>query len=142
MATQMTQDVWRAFVSEGTRTGKVSTVRADGTPHVAPVWFLLDDGDLVFTTSDGTVKGRNLLRDDRAAICVDDERPPFSFVILRGRVTVSKDLDEVLGWATRIAVRYMGQDRAEEVGRRNTHPGAIMVRMRVEQVNAWADIAA
>ena len=41
---------WRAFVSEGTRTGKLATVRADGRPHVVPIWFVLDGDDLVFTT--------------------------------------------------------------------------------------------
>ena len=63
------------------RTGKLATVRADGRPHVAPVWYVVDDdGALCFNTGERTVKGRNLRRDHRAALCVDDDRPPFSFV--------------------------------------------------------------
>jgi hypothetical protein len=38
----------------------------------------------------------------------DDERPPFSFVIIEGTVTISEDLDDLLAWATRIAARYNG----------------------------------
>jgi len=82
MAQKMTDEEWRAFVSLGTRTGKLSTVRADGSPHVAPIWFLLDGDDVVFNTAKETVKGRNLARDGRVALCVDDDRPPFDFVVL------------------------------------------------------------
>lgn len=38
------------FLSEGTRTGKISTVRADGRPHVTPIWFVIEDGSILFTT--------------------------------------------------------------------------------------------
>jgi PPOX class probable F420-dependent enzyme len=141
MSVQMTQDVWEAFITEGTRTGKLSTVRTDGSPHIAPMWFLLDAGDLVFTTEKATVKAHNLLRDDRAAMCVDDERPPYSFAVLRGRVEISEDSDLLLVWATLIAARYMGGDRAEEFGGRNSVLGMLLVRMRIEQVTAYLAIA-
>jgi PPOX class probable F420-dependent enzyme len=141
MAEPMSDDVWRAFVSEGTRTGKLSTVRADGSPHVVPMWFLLDGEDLLFTTEDVTVKSHNLRRDDRATICVDDERPPFSFAMLSGRVQISEDPGLLLRWATDIAARYMGEDRAKEFGVRNSVPGMLLVRMRIEQVSAYAAIA-
>lgn len=141
MAKRMTDAQWRAFVSEGTRTGKLSTVRADGTPHVAPVWFLLDGDDVVFNTGKETVKGRNLARDGRAALCVDDERPPYSFAVLHGRAELSEDLEQVRAWATRIAARYMGEERAEEYGERNGVPGELLVRVRVDKVTAVADLA-
>src|SRR5215470_7020662 len=106
MAQQMTEDEWRAFLSEGTRTGKLATVRADGSPHVAPIWFVLDGPDLVFNTGKETVKGRNLLRDDRVSLCVDDDRPPFAYALVRGRARISEEAGPLLEWATRIAVRY------------------------------------
>ena len=141
MAERMSEDVWKAFIMEGTRTGKLSTVRADGSPHIAPMWFLLDGGDLVFTTDMETVKGRNLRRDERAALCVDDERPPYSFVVLRGRVGISEEPGLLLTWATSIAARYMGEDRAREFGKRNSVPGMLLMRMRIEHVTAYAAIA-
>jgi PPOX class probable F420-dependent enzyme len=142
MAQKMTDEEWRAFVSHGTRTGKLSTVRADGSPHVAPIWFLLDGDELVFNTGKETVKGRNLARDERVALCVDDDRPPFHFVVLNGRARLSEDLTELRHWATRIAARYMGEDRAEEYGARNGVPGELLVRVTVEQVVAVKDLAA
>ncbi|MFF0228110.1 PPOX class F420-dependent oxidoreductase [Streptomyces sp. NPDC004629] len=142
MAEKMTDEEWRAFVSYGTRTGKLSTVRADGSPHVAPVWFVLDGDEVVFNTGKETVKGRNLARDGRVALCVDDDRPPFHFVVLSGRARLSEDLGEVRQWATRIGARYMGEDRAEEFGARNGVPGELLVRMAVDKVVAVRDLAA
>lgn len=141
MAEKMTRDQWQAFLSEGARTGKLSTVRADGSPHVAPVWFVLDGDDVVFMTGADTVKGRNLARDARVAMCVDDERPPFGFVIVQGRAELSGDMDEMFRWATRIAARYMGEAQAEQFGARNAVPGEVLVRLRADKVVALADVA-
>ncbi|MGV9887707.1 PPOX class F420-dependent oxidoreductase [Streptomyces sp. NPDC003395] len=141
MAQKMTDEEWRAFVSQGTRTGKLATTRADGSPHVAPIWFLLDGDDVVFTTHRETVKGRNLARDGRVALCVDDDRPPFHFVVLQGRARLSKDLDELRDWAARIGGRYMGEDRAEEFGARNGVPGELLVRVTVDKVLAQKAVA-
>ncbi|MGW6054880.1 PPOX class F420-dependent oxidoreductase [Streptomyces sp. NPDC055189] len=141
MAQKMTEDQWRAFVSRGTRTGKLSTVRADGSPHIAPIWFLLDGDKLVFNTGTETVKGRNLARDGRIALCVDDDKPPFAFVVLQGQARLSDDLEEVRHWATRLAARYMGEGRAEEFGARNGVPGELLVRVRIDKVVALAGVA-
>lgn len=123
-------------------TAKLATVRADGRPHVAPVWYDVDDdGAIVFNTGESTVKGRNLRRDPRASICVDDDRPPFSFVLVEGVVELGDDLDDVRNWATRIARRYMGDDRAEEYGARNGVAGELVARLRPERVVSALDVA-
>jgi PPOX class probable F420-dependent enzyme len=141
MAQKMSETQWREFVSTGSRTAKLSSVRADGRPHVAPVWFLLDGDDVVFNTGKDTVKGRNLARDGRCAICVDDERAPYSFAMLEGTARLSEDLAQVRDWATRIAARYVGADRAQEYGERNGVPGELLVRVRIDKVTALADLA-
>ncbi|MGV9498369.1 PPOX class F420-dependent oxidoreductase [Streptomyces sp. NPDC003642] len=141
MAEKMTEAQWREFVSQGTRTAKLSTVRADGSPHVAPIWFVLDGEVLVFNTGKSTVKGRNIARDGRVALCVDDDRPPYSFVVLTGRARISEDLDDVRHWATRIGARYMGEERAEEFGARNGVPGELLVRVTIDRVLAERNVA-
>ncbi|MFD8968771.1 PPOX class F420-dependent oxidoreductase [Streptomyces sp. NPDC059568] len=141
MARHMSKDEWRSFVSEGTRTAKLSTVRADGSPHIAPVWFVLDGDDLVFNTGKETVKGRNLLREGRAALCVDDERPPFAFVVIQGRAEIDEEPEQLRAWATRIAARYMGEERAGEFGERNGVPGELVVRLKADKVSAFAAVA-
>jgi PPOX class probable F420-dependent enzyme len=139
----MTDEEVRAFLTaRPARTGKLATVCDDGRPHVAPVWFDLDeDGAVVFNTGARTVKGRNLARDGRAAMCVDDERPPFSFVLVEGRVSISEDLAELQHWAARIGGRYMGQDRAEEYGRRNGVAGELLVRLHPDVTRSAADLS-
>ncbi|MBC3843323.1 PPOX class F420-dependent oxidoreductase [Streptacidiphilus sp. 4-A2] len=141
MATVMNETQWRAFLSEGTRTGKVATTRADGRPHVAPVWFLLDGDDLVFNTGRDTIKGKSLLRDGRVALCVDDERAPYAFALVEGRARISEELSELREWATRIAARYVGQELAQAYGERNGVEGELLVRVRLEKVTAVAELA-
>jgi len=122
------------FLDYGTRTGKLATIRADGRPHVVPVWFVLDGYDLVFTTHEHSVKGRSIIEDGRVAVCVDDQTPPYAFVMVEGEAEVSTDEDELLRWATRIGRRYMGEYRAEEYGKRNGTPGELLVRVRPTHV--------
>jgi PPOX class probable F420-dependent enzyme len=139
--TKMTESEWRAFVLEGTRTGKAAVTRKDGSPHVTPIWFVLDGDDLVFNTGSQSLKGRALRRDPRVSICVDDQTPPFSYVVIQGEATISEELGEVRKWATEIGRRYMGEDRAEEFGARNGVPGELLVRVRITRVVAERDIA-
>jgi PPOX class probable F420-dependent enzyme len=136
----MTRDEWRAFLSEGTRTGKLATVRRDGRPHVVPVWFVLDGDDLVLTTGASSVKAQAMRRDPRVCLCVDDERPPYAFVMVGGTAALREDLDELLRFATAIGHRYMGAEQAEAFGRRNAVPGELLVRVTPTHVLAEDDI--
>jgi PPOX class probable F420-dependent enzyme len=147
----MTQDELVAFLEYlPGRTGKLATVRADGRPHVAPIWFVLDTstagadspiGDILCTTGADTLKGKSLVRDGRVSLCVDDDRPPFAFATLEGVASISEDIGEVTRWAAVIGGRYMGEDRAEEFGRRNGVPGELLVRLRPTHIVAVADLA-
>jgi len=141
----MDRDEWLAFVMQGTRTGKLATVRKDGSPHVAPVWFVIDtadDGDhIVFTTGADTVKGYAVRRDPRLSMVVDVETPPFSFVQFQAEAVVSEDMTEMLDWATRLGGRYMGADNADAFGKRNAVPGELLIRARITKVVALAEIA-
>jgi len=142
MARAMSVDEWRRFVMEGTRTGKLATVRADGSPNVVPIWFVLDeDGAFVFNTGAESAKGKAMRRDPRVALLVEDEQPPYQFVLARGEVTLSTDVEAMLPWASRIGGRYMGVERAEEFGRRNAVPGELLVRLLPTSVLAQAGIA-
>jgi PPOX class probable F420-dependent enzyme len=140
LVNELTDDVI-AFISEGTRTGKLGYTASDGRPLVAPVWFVVDDGTLAFNTGKDTAKGRALARDSRAVICVDDERPQYSFVQVQGTVTISEDPADLVDIATRTGARYMGADRADEYGRRNGVPGEVVVRLQPTKVLKAFDLA-
>ncbi len=141
MAKEMTPEEVKAFLSQGTRTGKLATVRKDGRAHVAPIWFVLDGDDLIFNTWHSSVKARNMQRDPRVSLCVDEEVAPYAFVIIEGTVTFSEDLEESLRWATRIGGRYMGADQAEAFGKRNSVAGELLVRLTPTKVIAKKDVA-
>ncbi len=136
----MSPDEAHAFLGAGTRTGKVGVTRLDGAPLVVPVWFVLDGDDLVFMTGAGSVKGKALRRDPRVSICVDDEQPPYAFVRVDGKATISTDLDAMLPWSIAIGRRYMGNARGEEFGRRNAVDGELLVRVTPTRVVAEWDI--
>jgi PPOX class probable F420-dependent enzyme len=137
----MTDAQRRAFLAAGAPTASLATVRADGRPHVAPIWFRTDGDDLLFTTWHDTVKGRNLARDPRAAISVDEPVFPFAFVVLEGECTLSEDPDELRSWSHRIAARYVPADRAAEFGDRNAVPGELLVRLTPTRITARRGVA-
>lgn len=124
----------RTFLTEGTRTGKLSFTSASGQPLVVPVWFVLEGDDVVFNTGRDTAKGRALARDPRTAICVDLEQPPYAFIQVQGVAELSGDPAELVRTATAIAARYMGPERAAEFGQRNGVPGELVVRIRPHKV--------
>ncbi len=132
----MTPDEHESFLLDRPRTAKLATVREDGRPHVLPVWFDLDGDGFIFTTWQETVKAANLQRDGRVRFCVDNEVPPFAFVLVEGTAEVADGAEDLLYWASRIAGRYMGANLAEEYGRRNGAPGELLVRVITAKVVA------
>jgi hypothetical protein len=129
MAQKMSPDEIKAFLTHGTRTGKLATVSRNGRAHVAPIWFVLDGDDLIFNTWHSSVKAQNMQRDPRVSLAVDDETAPYAFVIVEGTVTLIDDRAECRKWATRIAGRYMGEDQAQAFGKRNSVEGELLVRL-------------
>jgi PPOX class probable F420-dependent enzyme len=136
----MTHEEAKTFLAHGQRTGKLATVRADGRPHVAPVWFIVDGDDLVFMTGAATLKGKALRRDPRVALVVDLERPPYAFVLVEGSVTISTNLAEMLPLSIAIAERYVAVEDAETFGRRNAVEGELLVRLPMDKVVAQDDL--
>ena len=137
----MTEEEYREFMLDQPRTAVLGTVRADGRPHVAPIWFDLDGDKLVFTTGEGTVKGRNMRRDPRVTLCIDDDDPPFQFVIIEGTAELTAEDLDLLHWATRIGGRYMGAERADEYGQRNAVPTELLVRTTPQKILAHKNIS-
>jgi hypothetical protein len=151
--TEMSKREIKQFLMRGTFTAKLATVKDDGGPHVVPIWFVLDNqkdrtserviGDIVFTTYDSSLKIRNIQRDNKVSICVDDQTPQFSFVTIFGRAKIYHlKQNELFKWATKIARRYMGKNNAEVYGKRNSTEGAVLVRIKPTKIIAEKDTAA
>ena len=132
---KMTKDEALAFLTDTVHTGHLATVREDGRPHVAVIWFIVDRGEIVFTTWNTSVKGKNIQRTGFAALSVDDDAPPYSYVALEGTVTMIEDPAESRKWAGIIGGRYMGADRADEFGVRNGVPGEHVCRLTIIHIS-------
>jgi PPOX class probable F420-dependent enzyme len=147
--TEMSKAEIGRFLMQGTFTGKLATVKKDGSSHVVPIWFVLDDGnsrgrvgDIIFTTYSASVKANNIRRNNSVSTCIDDQIRPFSFVTIFGTAKIHPyKQKEVLKWATKIAERYMGKKNAEVYGRRNSGEGAVLVRINPTRIIAEKDIA-
>jgi hypothetical protein len=149
--TEMSKEEIARFVMQDTFTGKLATVRKDGSSHVVPIWFVLDNenskkrrriGNIIFTTDSTSTKANNIRRDNRISICIDDQTRPFSFVTIFGTAKMhTYKQKEVLKWATKIAERYMGKKNAEAYGRRNSGEGAVLVRIKPTRIITEKDIA-
>jgi PPOX class probable F420-dependent enzyme len=138
---RMSEEQWRSFLRSPVRPAMLATVRKDGRPHAAPIWYDLDGDTIVFQTGADTVKGQALRRDPRVCLCVDDDQPPFAFVLIEGMATLSEDPAELRAWATRIGGRYMGADKAGAYGARNGMPGELLVRVTPTHVVALDRVA-
>lgn len=66
--------------------GHLATVRADGSPHVAPLWPSTHDDEIWINTSEGTAKLANMRRDPRVALSVDAGTDPSFAIAVRGVV--------------------------------------------------------
>ena len=130
------------FLMEGTYTGKVSTINKDGSSHVTPIWYILDENNhITFTTYSKSVKGKNLIRDPRISFCVDDQVPPFSFVIVYGIAEVISKSSDLLTWTTKIAERYMGKNLSDEYGKRNAVAGEMIIKVKPTKIIAQKNIS-
>ncbi|MDA2814219.1 PPOX class F420-dependent oxidoreductase [Nocardiopsis sp. RSe5-2] len=142
MSRSMTAEERRAFLSEGTRTAKVSVTLKSGEPHVSPVWFLLDGDDLLFTTPADSVKARVLRRDPRVAVCVDLQEQPFAFVAVRGTAELDEDPEAVRSWTERIGARYGAAPSGTDTGSGPApddayhRPPGVLVRVRAQRTTA------
>ena len=148
---QMTKSEIKKFLMKDTFTGKLATVKKNGSPHVVPIWFIVEEinstnrtrvGNIYFTTGRDSVKAKNIQRDSRVSICVDDQTPPFSFVSIYGNAKlIPYRQKEVLKWATKIADRYMGKKNAKAYGERNSGEDEVLVRIRPIKIIAEKDVA-
>ena len=140
---EMTEDEIKKFLLQGTFTGKLGTINKDGTPHVVPIWYTVDEEDkIIFNTGDKSVKAKNIRRDNRVRLCVDDQVPLFSFVTIDGIAElISNEPGDVYKWAKIIAARYMGNDKSEAYGRRNSAEGELLIKIKPVRVIGQKNIA-
>src|ERR1700684_3258202 len=117
---------------DGRNYAVLATVNPDGSPQTSVMWVGRDGSDLLFSTLEGRVKHRNMLRDPRVSVSVLDSADPENYVELRGRVTMTPDPDRLLH--IQLSRKYDGTDPGPDAPGRHR----VIVRMVVDKVAGQA----
>jgi PPOX class probable F420-dependent enzyme len=117
---------------DGRNYAVLATVNADGSPQTSAMWVGRDGDDLLFSTIEGRVKHRNMLRDPRVSVTILDAADPENYVELRGQVTMTPDIGRRID--TQLSWKYDGKDPDPD------RPGAVrvVVRMTVDRATGYA----
>jgi PPOX class probable F420-dependent enzyme len=113
---RLTDDEVRSFLAERGHLARIGTVDDDGMPRVLPLWFVVEDGHLLFTPRSPAVVWHNLQRDPRVGISIDEDEPPWRKVAVQGTVVVRHAPGDDDAWRDvyrRIAKRYVEDASAD-----------------------------
>ena len=120
---------------EKPRIGRLGTVRRDGSAHIAPIWFRFEGGEFLVLTERGSQKHKNVERDARVELCIDDEQAPYHTVLVRGGATVEAAPGRE--WREALAIHYLGDDAGRRYIEENMHANDIMLRIVPVKVSGW-----
>jgi PPOX class probable F420-dependent enzyme len=111
----------------------VATLRPDGSVHGVPVWVDLQDGLAVLNTAEGRAWPRNLERDPRVTLTVQNMENPYEYLAIRGRVAerTHEGADEHID---AMAKKYLGQDTYPF---RQSGEQRLILRVEPEDVHVW-----
>jgi PPOX class probable F420-dependent enzyme len=130
----MTEQEMELFLREP-NLARLATIDPDGTPHLAPIWYLHHGGDLLMITNPTSRKVRNIRRDPRVTVCVDRAMPPYAGVVVRGIA----DLEIVTrqDFAVPMAIRYLGRDAGVLIGEQYANSDLATIRVPIGRPFTW-----
>ncbi len=106
-------DKARAFLQEK-RFAVLGTINPDSTPQLSVMWYELDGDEILMNTKVGRVKERNLRRDPRISICIEDG---YNYLTLTGTAQLIDDQTRAQADIKRLATRYHNPAKAERMMR-------------------------
>ncbi|MGL6233855.1 MAG: PPOX class F420-dependent oxidoreductase [Segniliparus sp.] len=137
---ELTDPQVAAFLSAGDRNGKLSYLRADRRPAIVPVWFVVDNGEIVFFTGPQSPKAKAFGEDPRVAFLVDDGRPPYSYVSITGVVSKSVEPERFDELLAKIVARYVPEEEFEKTLQFFKGQDEALYRIRATKVQAKFDL--
>lgn len=116
------------------RFGVLATVNADGSPQQTVMWYLPIDGDtILMNTKKGRIKDKNLMRDGRASLCVEDGQ---TYVSMRGTITVDNDAPNGQETMRAVTTRYVGEaEAARQMDEMYSKQHRIALTLTIESVD-------
>ena len=114
----------------------LATVRPDGSPHVAPVWFLYEDGVVKVLAETGSVKIKNLKSEPRVSVSIATDQRPYEYVIINGIAEVSEG--DTSGVLRRISVHYQGLEEGERYAEKTMRElDLCLITIRPSKLTGW-----
>ncbi|MEV4253168.1 PPOX class F420-dependent oxidoreductase [Spirillospora sp. NPDC049652] len=104
-------DDLKKFVDDNPVFVTVATVQPDGSPQLSVVWVKRDGDDLLFSTTVGRRKERNLRRDPRVTVMINPPDNPYTYAEVRGSVTMTTEGGQEL--IDELSRKYTGKDYAD-----------------------------
>jgi PPOX class probable F420-dependent enzyme len=125
----MTVDERDAFLSD-LHVGVLAIQRDGRGPVALPIWYQYENGQVLIHMSGESLKARLLRRHGRATMTVQDETPPYRYVMVEGPVTVMHEDRDILP----IAVRYLGDELGRGYAAENpSTESSVIVRLTPER---------
>ena len=109
----------------------LATLMPDGSPQVTPVWVMYEAPYVIINSAKDRVKDKNMRRDPRVALSIQDPDDPYRYLGIQGRVVeiTEEGADDVID---QLAFKYLGEER---------YPGhtahETRVTYKIEVENAW-----
>jgi hypothetical protein len=127
--TDMTIDEREAFLAD-LHVGILSIARDGKGPLALPIWYRYRNGEVIISMDDASTKATLLRRHGRATLTVQNETPPYRYVMVEGPVTLAKDDPDVSDLAT----RYLGTELGARYAEQNpTTDASITAHLRPER---------
>jgi len=134
-APPMTEEEMAAFLAEAP-VARLASHNADGTIHLAPAWFLYDDGHLLIGTQAISRKARNVAADPQVTVVVDSQEPPFKGVIIYGAAEL--DREDAAAKRVPIFAKYVAPERAEQMAQGMAEQfEPVIIRVRPERIISY-----
>jgi PPOX class probable F420-dependent enzyme len=136
---RMTDEEVRSFI-EGQKTVQVATINRDGTPHLVPLWFAIVDGDIVLETFTKSQKVKNLERDPRLTVLLEDGEvyEQLRGVAISGNAELVRDVEKV--HALHMAVLRRNTELPEEIldqATRSMAPKKTCIVVKARKTVSW-----
>ena len=129
MAVNLTPD--QLALIEAKNFAQVATLNKDGSPQVSPVWIEHDGTHIIVNSEETRLKVRNVKRDPRVSISIQDSANPYHYLHIKGKV-VEVTRDGGFEGIDRLSEKYTGNPDYQ-----GNQPGDVRVQIKIEPLKTY-----
>ena len=133
----MTRQEMESYLHE-THIANLATLKRDGSPHLAPIWYEYDKEKLYIIAGNSSVKVRNINRDPRVVVSIAVPDEPYKYVLIEGNAEVTTgDLEMT---TISMCIRYRGVDRGSRLARELLEDGdTVVIVVHPTRIITWVN---